>query len=96
MGMCVCVYVCMCVCVCIYIYVCVCVYIYMGFPGGSDDKESTCNAGDLDLIPGLGRSPREEKGYPLHYSGLENSKDCIVHGVTMSQTGLSNFHFHSL
>ena len=59
---------------------------YKGFSGGSDDKESTCNAGDLGLIPGLGRSPREGKSYPLQYSGLENSMDCIVHGVTKSQT----------
>ena len=44
-------------------------------------KESICNAGDLDLIPGLGRSLREGRGYPLQYSGLENSMDCIVHGV---------------
>ena len=53
----------------------------MGFPCGSADKESTCNAGDLDSIPGLGRSPGEGKGYPLQYSGLENSLDCTVHGV---------------
>ena len=45
----------------------------MGFPGGLDGKEFTCNAGDLGLIPGLGRSPGEGKGYPLQYSGLENS-----------------------
>ena len=44
-------------------------------PGGSDGKESACNAGDLGLIPGLGRSPGEGKGYPLQYSGLENSMD---------------------
>ena len=50
-----------------------------------------CNAGDLDSIPGLGRSP-EGKGYPLQYSGLENSMDCIVHGVTNNQTRLSDFH----
>ena len=55
-------------------------------------KESACNAGDPGLIPGLGRSPEEEKGYPLQYSGLENSMDCIVLGVTKSQTQLSNFH----
>ena len=54
-----------------------------GFPCGSAGKESTCNAGDLDSIPALGRSPGEGKGYPLQYSGLENSKDCIVHGVTV-------------
>ena len=50
--------------------------------GGSAGKESTCNAGDLGSIPGLGRSPGEGKGYPLQYSGLENSMGCIVHGVT--------------
>ena len=47
----------------------------MDFPGGSAGKESACNAGDLDLIPGLGRSPGVGKGYPLQYSGLENSVD---------------------
>ena len=52
-----------------------------GFPFGSAGKESTCNVGDLGLIPGLGRSsPGEGKGYPLQYSGPENSMDCIVHG----------------
>ena len=49
--------------------------ITLGFPCGSSDKESTCNVGDLGSIPGLGRSPREGKGYPLQYSGLENSMD---------------------
>ena len=57
-----------------------------GFPGGSAHKESVCNAGDLCLIPGLGRSPGEGSGYPLQYSGLENSMDCIVHGVAESDT----------
>ena len=52
-----------------------------GFPCGSVGKESTCNAGDLGSIPRLGRSLGEEKGYPLQYSGLENSVDCIVHGA---------------
>ena len=66
----------------------------MGFPGGSADKESACNAGDLGLIPGLGRYPGEGNGYPLQYSGLENSMDYIVHGVTKSWTQLSNFNFH--
>ena len=66
----------------------------LGFPCGSVGKESACNAGDLGLIPGFGRSPREEKGYPLQYSGLENSMDCVVHGVTKSQTRLNDFHFH--
>ena len=58
----------------------------MGFPGSLADKESTCNVGDLGSILGLGRSPGEGKGYPLQNSGLENSKDCIVHGVAKSQT----------
>ena len=57
-----------------------------GFPCGLAGKESTCNMGDLSSIPGLGRSPGEGKGYPLQYSGLENSMDCIVHGVAMSWT----------
>ena len=46
-----------------------------GFPGNSAGKESTCNVGDLGLIPGLRRSPGERNGYPLQYSGLENSMD---------------------
>ena len=57
-----------------------------GFPCGSAGKESACNAGDLGLIPGLGRSPGEGKGHPVQYCGLENSVDCIVHGVTKSWT----------
>ena len=68
--------------------------VYQGFPPcGSAGKESTCNVGDLGSISGLGRSPGEGKGYPLQYSGLENSTDYIVHGVTKNQTRLSNFHF---
>ena len=55
----------------------------------SDSKESACNAGDLSSIPGLGRSPGEGKGHPLQYSGLENSMDCIVHGVTESGARLN-------
>ena len=51
----------------------------LGFPCGSAGKESTCNAGDLSSIPGLGRYPREGKGYPLQYSGLEISMDCIMY-----------------
>ena len=68
----------------------------ISFPCGSAGKESTCNVGDLGSIPVLGRSPGEGKGYPLQYSGLQNSMDCIVHGVTKSQTPLSHFHFHVL
>ena len=57
-----------------------------GFPGGSDGKGSVCNVGDLGLIPGLGRSPGEGKGYALQYSGLESSMGCIVHGITKRRT----------
>ena len=67
--MCMCVYMCVCVCVC------VCVLIYLSlqvFPGGSDGKESACNAGDLGSIHGLGRSPGKGHGHPLQYSFLEN------------------------
>ena len=63
-----------------------------GLPYGSAGKESACNAGDLGSIPGLGRSSGEGKGYPLHYSDLENAMDCIVHGVANSRTRLSDFH----
>ena len=63
--------------------------LVMGFPGGSAGKESACNVGDLGLTPGLGRSPGEGKGYPLQYSGLENSMDCMVHEVSKSWTQLS-------
>ena len=54
--------------------------------GGSDGKESACSAGDPGLIPGSGRSPGEENGYPLQCSDLENFKHCIVHGVAKSWT----------
>ena len=64
-------------------------------PGGSAGKESACNEGDLGLIPGLGRFPGEGNSYPLHYSGLENSMDLIVHEVAKSQTRLRHFHFTS-
>ena len=57
-----------------------------GFPDGSAGKEFACNVGDLGLIPGLGRFPGEGDGYPLQYSGLENSMDCVDHGVTKSWT----------
>ena len=67
-----------------------------GSPGGSAGKESACNEGDLGSIPGSGRSPGEGNSYPLWYFGLENSMDCIVHGVPKSRTRLSDFHFTSL
>ena len=68
--------------------------VWRDFPGGSNSKESTCNAGDPDLIPGSGRSPGEGHGNPLQYSCLENPKDrgaqwAKFHGVTKSQTRLS-------
>ena len=63
----------------------------LGFLGGSAGKESACNWGDLGSIPGLERSPGEGKSYPLQNSGLENSMDCIVHGVKKSWTQLSDF-----
>jgi len=69
---------------------------HRGFPCGLAGKESACNVGDLGSIPGLGRSPGEGKGYPLQYSGLENSMDCIVHGVAESQTQLRDFHSQGL
>jgi len=70
--------------------------VFLGFPWLSVGKESTYNAGDLGSIPGLGRSPGEGKGYPLQYSGMENSMNHIVHGGTKSWTRLNNFHFTSL
>ena len=66
----------------------------MGFPDSSVGKESACNAGDPNLIPGSGRLPGEGNGYPLQYSGLEKSMDYTIHGVTESQTRLSDFHFN--
>ena len=65
----------------------------IGLPGSSESKVSAYNVGDLSLIPGLGRSPGEGKGYPLQYSGLENSVDCVAHGVPKSWTRLNDFHF---
>ena len=69
--------------------------IFLGFPCGSAGKESAHNVGDIGLIPGLGRSSREGKGYPPQYSGLGTSVDCKVHGVVKSRTRLSDFHFLS-
>ena len=75
----------------------------MDFPGGSDSQESACNAGDLGLIPGLGRSLRERNGYPPQYSCLENSIDrgawqATVHGVTnkhKSECTKTHTHTHT-
>ena len=66
----------------------------LGSPGGSDSKESACNAGDLGSIPRLGRSPEEGNGYPLQHSCLEKSMDCIVHGVAKSRTRLRDLHYY--
>ena len=72
-------------------------YLIMGFTGGSDSKESACNAGDLGSISGSGRSPGEGKGNPFQYSCLENPMDreawwATIHGVAMSRTRLTDFH----
>ena len=73
----------------------------MGFSGGSDGKESACNAGDLGSIPGLRRSPGEGNSYPLKYFSMENSTDrgawqATVHGVMKSWTQLSDSHSKSV
>ena len=68
--------------------------VFSGFPCDSAGEESICNVGVLGLIPGLGRSHGERKGYPIPYSGLENSMDYIVHGVTNSPTRLRDFLVH--
>ena len=72
----------------------------MGFPCGSVGIESTCNAGDLDSIPGLGRSPGGRHGHPLQYSGLENPMDrgarpAKVHSVAKSRTQVKEFSMHA-
>ena len=67
--------------------------VFSGFRCGSAGKESACSVGALGSIPGLGRSSREGKGYPLQYSGLENSMGYTVHGVAKSQTRLSDFTY---
>ena len=69
--------------------------VFLGFSCGSAGKESNCNVGHLGLTLGLGGSPGEGKGYPLQYSGLENSIDCIAYGVAKSWTRLNDFCFHS-
>ena len=80
-------HVCVCVCVCVCVFVCMC----MGFPGGSDGKESTFNRGDSGSTPGLGRSPGEGNGFPIMFSCLENSMGrgawwATVQGLAKSQT----------
>ena len=73
----------------------------LNVPGSSVGKEFACNMGDPGSIPGLGRSPRKGKGYPLQYSSLENSMgrgawQATVHEVGKSRTGLIDFHFHHI
>ena len=69
----------------------------LGLPCGSTGKESTCNAGDLDSTPGLGRCPGEGKGYSLQYSGLENSMDRIVWGRKESDVAFTSLsHIYTL
>ena len=68
----------------------------MGFPGGSAGEESVRNAGDQGSILGLGRFPGERNSYPLQYTGLESSMECIVRGVAKCPTGLSDFRFRSM
>ena len=65
----------------------------LGFPGSSVGKQSACNARDSGSISGLGRSAGEAIGYPLQYSGVENSMACIVHGFSKSWIRLNYFHF---
>ena len=86
------------------IYVCVCAYVcihtHMGFPGGSDRKESAYNEGDLGLIPRWGRYPGEGNGYPVQYSCLENPMDrgawwATAHEVTKSHTWLKRLSRHA-
>ena len=64
-------------------------FYFLSFPHSSVGKKYACKAGDPGLIPGLGRSAGEGKGYLIQYSGLENSMDCILRGVAKSQTRLS-------
>ena len=71
------------------------VYINMGFPGGSDSRDSACNTGDPDSVPGLGRSPGEGNVNPLQHSCLQNSLgreafQATIHGVAKSRTRLSD------
>ena len=75
--------------------------MYPCFPCCSAGKKSSCNAGDLGSIPGLGRSPGEEKGYPLQYSGWENSMDCIElqrvrHDVTFASFPFQELEFQEI
>ena len=82
-------------------HICLYINLFKGFCSGSDGKECACNAGNLDLTPGLRRFLGEGNSYPFQYSGLENSVDrgpwqAIVHGVTKSWIWLSDIHFTHL
>ena len=76
-------------CLTSWLWICCLLPSLLDVPDSSVGKEAACNAGDLGSVPGLRRSPGEGKGYPLQYSGLENSMDWIVHGGRKSQTQLS-------
>ena len=72
--------------ICIYVFKISVRYLGLYPTDSSVGKESACNSGDSVLVTGLGKSPGEGKGYPLQYSGLKNSMNCIVHGVAESDT----------
>ena len=69
------------------------VFLNVFISGGSDSEESVCNVGDPGSIPGIGKIPWRRERLPLQYPGLENSMDCIVHGVARKWTRLRDFHF---
>ena len=66
----------------------------VGFPGVTSGKEPTCQRRRCEFDPWVGKFPWRMKGYPLQYSDLENSMDCVVHGVAKNRTQLNDFHFH--
>ena len=90
-------YICVCVCVCVYYYYRLC--HRMGFPCGSEGKETACNVGDESSIPGLGTSPGEENGKPLQYSCLENPMDrgaCLATTHRVAKESDMTQQLHSL
>ena len=79
-------YVCVYIYIYIYMYVCICIYVYMEFPDSSVGKESSCNAGDPSLIPGLGRSLGEGLDYPLQYSWISLVAQLVKNPPVMRDT----------